>query len=120
MQPTLANVLGIEKGEVHQLAEHLGLGKTEVLHVLGMEPSTFSRRRGRLTRIESEKVLLMAAVAAEGLEAFGNDEKAFHRWFRQPNILLDDKTPMDSCRFTFGIREVEKLLARIRTADFIA
>ena len=111
---------GVEKGRVDALAGRLGLGKTETLEVIGMLPSSFSRTKGRLSRQASERVILLEEVARVGEEAFVGEEGAFQEWFRNPNVLLGNQAPQDACKFTVGIQEVQRILARIATADFIA
>jgi putative toxin-antitoxin system antitoxin component (TIGR02293 family) len=111
---------GVEKGRVDALAVHLGLGKTETLEVIGLLPSSFSRTKGRLNRQASERVVLLEEVARVGEEAFAGDQGAFQDWFRSPNVLLGNQVPKDACKFTVGIQEVQRILARIATADFSA
>ncbi|MCC5807977.1 MAG: DUF2384 domain-containing protein [Opitutales bacterium] len=111
---------GVEKSSVDTLAESLGLSKGDVLDLLEIDSSTFSRRRQRLNRHESERVLRLHRLVGEGLKAFDGDKDALKRWFQAPNILLGNMPPLQAARFDFGAREVEKLLARIRTGDFIA
>lgn len=111
---------GVEKSYVDALAGGLGLSKKEVLDLLEIDASTFSRRRHRLNRHESERVLRLSRLVEEGLKAFDGDREALGRWFQAPNILLGNMPPLQAARFDFGAREVEKILARIRTGDFIA
>ena len=111
---------GVEKDRVDALALRLGLSKTETLQVIGLLPSSFSRTKGRLSRQASERVILLEEVACVGNEAFAGDEGAFQDWFRSPNVLLGNQAPRDACKFTVGIQEVQRILARIATADFIA
>lgn len=111
---------GVEKGRVDALAVRLGLGKTEALQLIGLLPSSFSRTKGRLSRQASERVILLEEVARVGEEAFAGDKGAFQEWYRSPNVLLGNQAPLDACKFTVGIQEVQRILARIATADFIA
>lgn len=111
---------GVDKGTVDALADQLGLGKTEALKLIGIDPSTYSRSKKRLSRPVSDRVMLLKEIALVGELAFGGDMQAFHEWFRSPNVLLGNSAPMEACQFGIGVQEVQRILARIHTADFIA
>jgi hypothetical protein len=41
-------------------------------------------------------------------------------WFHSPNVLLGNQSPLDACKSKTGRQEVQRILARIATADFVA
>jgi hypothetical protein len=48
------------------------------------------------------------------------EEGSYQEWFRSPHTLFDDQAPLDACKFAVGNQEVQRILTRIATPDFIA
>lgn len=62
--------------------------------------------------IESERLLLLAALAAHGLRVF-EDEGKFNCWLRCPLAILDGHSPMQLLDTTTGFQVVDQILGRI-------
>jgi putative toxin-antitoxin system antitoxin component (TIGR02293 family) len=119
--PGLVELLntGVPTSAVDEIADGLGLGKGEALDLVGMSRSQLSRAGKRLGRQASERILMLRETIQEGMDAFAGDAAAFHAWFRRSNLLLGNLSPLEVCGFAIGIREVQRVLSRIRTADFL-
>lgn len=118
--PGLVELLstGVPVSAVDEIAGGLGLNKGEALELVGLSRSQLSRSGDRLGRQASERALMLKEVVQEGMDAFA-DAAAFHAWLRRSNLLLGNLSPVEVCGFAIGIREVQRVLARIRTADFL-
>lgn len=118
--PELVKLLntGVPTGVVDEIAGGLGLNKGEALELVGLSRSQLSRTGDRLNRQASERALMLREVVEEGMNAFA-DAAAFHAWLRRSNLLLGNLSPVEVCGFAIGIREVQRVLSRIRTADFL-
>lgn len=67
--------LGIAHGDVRRLATLLELTLRELATLLSMNERTMARRlvSGSLNKVESERLLLLEALAAHGLRAYATD-----------------------------------------------
>jgi len=92
----------------------------EMALVLATPERTFARRLGAkpaekaipLTKVQSERLLLLNAVAAHGLAVF-EDQGKFNRWLRRPLTMLQDQSPLQLLDTATGFRLIDQLLGRI-------
>lgn len=96
-------------------ARQMALSLTAVCSWIGLSPRTLERRRkeGRLSAMESDRLLTTARIGAMALRLFEGDREAATRWLAAPHHALGGATPMERSRTEFGAREVEDLIGRI-------
>ena len=106
--------------QVRELAIRMGLTVPEMAGVLATPGRAFARRQGvksgdkasPLTKVQSERLLLLARVAAHGLAVF-EDQGKFNRWLRRPLEMLQNQSPLQLLDTATGFRLVDQLLGRI-------
>lgn len=106
--------------QIRDLAARLDLTVGEMALVLATPERTFARRLGAkpaekaipLTKVQSERLLLLNAVAAHGLAVF-EDQGKFNRWLRRPLTMLQDQSPLQLLDTATGFRLIDQLLGRI-------
>ena len=106
--------LGVAHAEVRQSATLLELTIRELATLLSMNERTLARRlvSGSLNKVESERLLLLNALAAHGLRVFEDQEK-FNRWLRRPLDILDAQSPLQLLDTATGFQVVDQILGRI-------
>jgi putative toxin-antitoxin system antitoxin component (TIGR02293 family) len=105
---------GVAHTEVRQLASLLELTIRELAILLSMNERTMARRlvSGSLNKVESERLLLLKALAAHGLRVF-EDQGKFNRWLRRPLEILDGQSPLELLDTATGFQVVDQILGRI-------
>lgn len=105
---------GISHTDVRQVAVQLELTIRELATLLSMNERTMARRlvSGSLNKTESERLLLLEALAAHGLRVF-EDQGKFNRWLRRPLEILDAQSPLQLLDTATGFQVVDQLLGRI-------
>jgi putative toxin-antitoxin system antitoxin component (TIGR02293 family) len=105
---------GIPAGRFDALKELLGVSTERLTDVVGISPSTLSRRRkrGRFDKDESERILRVARIALRAAEVLGGPENA-RKWFTEPARALGGERPLAFADTEPGAREVERLLIRL-------
>ena len=106
--------------QIRALAAQLGLTISEVAVVLATSARTFARQltaesaagNALLSKGQVERLLLLQAVAAHGLDVFEDQDK-FNRWLRRPLILLQNQSPLQVLDTVTGFRLVDQLLGRM-------
>ena len=106
--------------QIRDLAARLDFTVGEMALVLATAERTFVRRLGAkpaekalpLTKVQSERLLLLNAVAAHGLAVF-EDQGKFNRWLRRPLTMLQDQSPIQLLDTATGFRLIDQLLGRI-------
>ncbi len=106
--------LGMAHAEVRQLAALLELTIREQAILLSMNERTLARRlvSGSLNKVESERLLLLSALAVHGLRVF-EDQGKFNRWLRRPLDILDAQSPLQLLDTATGFQVVDQILGRI-------
>lgn len=106
--------LGMGYGQVRQVATLLELTIRELSVLLSMNERTMARRlvSGSLNKVESERLLLLEALAAHGLRVF-EDQGKFNRWLRRPLEILDGQSPLQLLDTATGFQVVDQVLGRI-------
>jgi len=109
-------IAGVEAGRIASL---LGVSDKEMARLLNQSVATFHRQAkvGRLDAATSERLLLLARLAAHGITVF-QDQGKFTRWLRRPLRLLAEHTPLDLLDSPTGVQLVEDILGRIEYGVF--
>lgn len=105
---------GIPAARFDALKELLGVSTEQVTDVVGISPSTLSRRRkrGRFDKDESERILRIARIALRATEVLGGPKSA-RKWLTEPARALGGEKPLEFADTEPGAREVERLLIRL-------
>ncbi|NYT60539.1 DUF2384 domain-containing protein [Alcaligenaceae bacterium] len=103
-----------------ELAEHLGLGDSELANMLHVSPVTLARRRRRgfLTTDESARVMRTAQILERAIEVFEAEDMAVD-WLNHCNLALGDVTPLSLLDTEFGANEVNRILGTIEHGVFV-
>lgn len=106
--------LGLGHAEVRRVATLLELTIRELSILLSLNERTMARRLvdGSLNKVESERLLLLMALAAHGLRVF-EDQGKFNRWLRRPLEMLGNQTPLQLLDTATGFQVVDQVLGRI-------
>ncbi len=105
---------GLDHVEVRRLATLLDLTVRELAVLLAMNERTIARRlvAGSLNKVESERLLLLNALATHGLRVF-EDQGKFNRWLRRPLEILNSQSPLQMLDTATGFQVVDQILGRI-------
>lgn len=105
---------GLPFDELEALREALGLPLDRLAPKLGMSRATLHRRRqeGRLTPMESDRLMRYARLMGAAMEVF-HDETTAREWLQRPQFGLGRAVPLDYAESEMGAREVENLLWRV-------
>ncbi|NDU98824.1 type II RES/Xre toxin-antitoxin system antitoxin [Spirosoma terrae] len=105
---------GVTHAEVRKQASLLELTIRELAILLSMNERTMARRlvSGSLNKVESERLLLLKALAAHGLRVF-EDQGKFNRWLRRPLEILEGQSPLQMLDMATGSQIVDQILGRI-------
>lgn len=105
---------GLSHVEVRRMAALLELTVRELATLLSMNERTMARRLvdGSLNKVESERLLLLMALAAHGLRVF-EDQGKFNRWLRRPLEILEGQSPLQLLDTATGFQVVDQVLGRI-------
>lgn len=106
--------------QIRKLSATLDLTLIEMAAVLATPERTFARRLetkpaekiAPLTKVQSERLLLLQQVAEHGLDVFENQGK-FNRWLRRPLQLLQNQSPLQLLDTVTGFRLINQVLGRI-------
>ena len=106
--------LGLGHAEVRRVATLLELTIRELSILLSLNERTMARRLvdGSLNKVESERLLLLMALAAHGLRVFEEQGK-FNRWLRRPLEMLGNQTPLQLLDTATGFQVIDQVLGRI-------
>ena len=105
---------GMSVAALAELARQEGLAPEEIDRLI-IPRRTLSHRKARhqpLNRIESERAIRVASIAALAEETFASKAKA-QLWLRRSTAALDGRRPLDLLDSEPGARTVEQLLYRI-------
>ena len=115
----------IEAGLPRQVADHLrqrlDWSENELANGLGISSRTLQRMGGgagaRLTVAQSDRLVRLAHIVGFAEEVFEDGARA-HRWLKEPQRALGNRTPLALLATEAGAREVEDLLGRIEYGVF--
>jgi putative toxin-antitoxin system antitoxin component (TIGR02293 family) len=105
---------GVPIGALAELTRQEALSPEDVDRLI-IPRRTLAHRKARaepLNRVESERAVRVASLAALAEETFANREKA-QTWLRRPTSTLGGRRPIDLLDSEPGARVVEQLLYRI-------
>jgi putative toxin-antitoxin system antitoxin component (TIGR02293 family) len=109
---------GIPFPSFRNASAELHLSLREIERVLGLSARSIQRRRaGRLTPIESERILRLIRVAARAETVLGQPAAALD-WLTSPNRALGGVPPMDLLDTDLGAKQVFDVLGRIEHGVF--
>ena len=106
---------GIPTSRFDVLKELLDVSTEMLTEVVGISPSTLSRRRGRGTfnKDDSERVLRIARIGLRAVDVLEGKEIA-RKWLTEPARALSGEKPLEFADTEPGAREVERLLIRLK------
>lgn len=105
---------GIPTSRFDALKELLDVPVTTLAEVVGITPSTLSRRRKRgvFNKDESERILRIARIVLRAKDVLDGIENA-RKWLTEPARALGGEPPLEFADTEPGAREVERLLIRL-------
>lgn len=105
---------GIPTERFDALKELLEVRTETLADVVGITPSTLSRRRKRgfFDKDESDRVLRLAHVVLRAIDVLDGRENA-RKWLTEPARALGGEPPLEFADTEPGAREVERLLLRL-------
>lgn len=105
---------GIPTSRFDVLKELLDVSTEMLTEVVGISPSTLSRRRRRDTfnKDESERVLRIARIGLRAVDVLEGKENA-RKWLTEPARALSGEKPLEFADTEPGACEIERLLIRL-------
>ncbi|SDG06484.1 putative toxin-antitoxin system antitoxin component, TIGR02293 family [Limimonas halophila] len=105
---------GLPIALVEETAERLGLSFKALTHLGILAPRTaaHSKRTGRLSPAQSDRVTRFFRVFQHAVGTFGDSTRA-HTWMTRPSRALGEQRPVNLFDTDEGVRLVEDLLNRI-------
>lgn len=107
---------GISSRAVAPLGEFLGLGKGVVAEYLDLDRGTANRRASRdlpLPRHAAEGVLRLLELEQMAVETFETEQESAE-WLRTPHPMLENETPLEAAKSSFGGQRVKDILLAIK------
>ena len=106
---------GLPFATLEALIHRLQLSIGEAAAVLRIPARTMARRKRarKLPPDESDRVLRLARVYAHASQVFEDEDEAAG-WFKDPNVALGGKRPLELLDTDIGTQRVDALLTRIR------
>lgn len=97
-----------------------GIDAETTARCLDLPPRTRARRKasGRLSDIESERLLRLERLFGLALQLFEGDAPEARRWLSRPKRALGQRIPLELARTEPGAREVENLIGRLEHGVF--
>jgi len=112
------NVFAVREGlpvhTVESLAGCLHVTSATMQRWLSLSKQTYARRRkqGRLSALESDRVVRYAELLHRAVELLGDIDAAAH-WLNTPAVALDGEAPLDHAMTEIGARDVLRLIGRL-------
>ena len=105
---------GLPTERFDALRELLDVPSGRLAEIVGITPSTLSRRRkhGTFNKDESERILRVARLALRAIDVLDGRNNA-QKWLTEPARALGGEPPLDFADTEPGAREVERLLIRL-------
>lgn len=105
---------GLPTERFDALRELLDVSSGTLAEVVGITPSTLSRRRkhGTFNKDESERLLRVARLALRAIDVLDGLDNA-RKWLTEPARALGGEPPLNFADTEPGAREVERLLTRL-------
>ena len=98
-----------------------GLPLAVIADILQIPPRTLARRRagGRLSSLESDRLLRFAALFERAVSLFEGDVAAARAWLTRPVRALGYQQPLSYAKTEIGAREVEHVIGRLEHGVFM-
>lgn len=107
---------------VGDLAETFLLDQSSVARLIGVSTRTLQRiatdKQGRLDSVSSDRIYRLERVYRTAVDAFGDSEKAVE-WFKRPNWIFKDLTPLELLDTEAGREQVEAELRKIQYGIYL-
>jgi putative toxin-antitoxin system antitoxin component (TIGR02293 family) len=125
-QSPAAAVSSIREGFASQvvgdMAETFLLDRSSVARLIGVSTRTLQRiatdKKGRLDAVSSDRIYRLERVYRTAVDAFGDSEKAVG-WFKRPNWIFKDQTPLELLDTEAGREQVEAELRKIQYGIYL-
>lgn len=112
---------GLPRQVADRLQQRLDWSESELAKGLGVSGKTLQRigkeADARLTSAQSDRLFRLARIVGFAEEVFEDSARA-HRWLKEPQRGLGNRTPLSLLGTEAGAREVEDLLGRIEFGIF--
>ncbi len=118
---TIAQIeTGLPMSSFDIFRKKIGLSESALSAIMSIPKRTLTRRKqsGRLSPLESERLVRLARLFDKATEVFGGNEKVAAGWFKEPARALGNKTPLEMAETEIGAQEVNALLVRIEHGVF--
>ena len=111
---------GLPYRVLERLARNTGLSIDAILGLIDVPRRTLTRRKaeGRFLPAESDRLIRVSRLFAQALALFESDRDAARGWLAAPQPALGRLSPLDLARTEVGVREVERLIARLEHGVF--
>jgi putative toxin-antitoxin system antitoxin component (TIGR02293 family) len=107
---------GISGRVIDPLSEYLDVGKGELAVMLDLDRTTAQRRAGRnepLPMHSAESVLRLLELEDMANATFESEEAAL-QWLRRPHPMLDNDSPLEAAKTSFGARRVKDIMVSVK------
>ena len=114
----------LKKGFAYRAFEHFSrnsaLSTERVMALIGVPRRTLTRRKreGRFLPDESDRLLRASRLFGQALQLFEGDQAAAADWLETAQPALGGTAPLDLASTEVGVREVERLIARLEHGVF--
>lgn len=111
---------GLNASSIKLLQNELSLNSSELSQLLNISNRTLSRRKasGKLSKNESERVFLLAAMIAIANKVLSGHDSAL-RWLKSPQKAFYELTPLEHVKATQKIEEIITVLHQIEHGIFL-
>lgn len=112
---------GLSPSAADYLAENLKVSASEFTgKYVHIPRQTLARRKesGKLNVEESDRVARFARILKFATDMMEGDQEAAINWLKTPQVLLDDKTPLEYSVTESGAAEVQQLIGRIESGTY--
>lgn len=111
---------GLPIDALYHLKVKLDIPESRLMNTVAMSKRTLTRRKqeGRLSTVESEKIVRIGKLFDKAVQVFGGSDAAAAKWFKASARGLGGKTPLSMVETEIGAQEVLALLTRIEHGVF--
>lgn len=107
---------GVSSKVIAPLSQHFDLGKGELVEILDLDRTTATRRASKdqpLPLHSAENVLRLLELEEMANDTFDSEESALG-WLRRSHPMLENETPLESAKTSFGARRAKDILVAIK------
>lgn len=115
---TAARILriGVAAGCLAEVSDGVGLGKAELAQIVGIDRTTATRlasNKKALPLHAAEGLLRVIELEAIARDTFGSQNAALG-WLNKKHPMLDEETPFQASKTSYGTKQVKDLLVAIK------